>query len=180
MKQLSKEQWRKIHGIKEPKDPADPNVVSRRTLHESIVKWEIKWLSRLHLISASSAFIIVLLPAISKTWHGFIASVPVVSWIHREFSTFSGVLISSLAVGLFFYFYSASKIDGKSFSEHGYPINLSQVGSPKDIILGDLYPRTRLEEKVFFADFAGGIWVATAMWFVLFGGISILIKSGGG
>jgi hypothetical protein len=179
MKQLSKEQWRKIHGIKEPKDPADPNVVSRRTLHESIVKWEIKWVSRLHLISAPLAFFIVLFPVISKTWHGFVASVPVASWIHREFSTFGGALISSLAVGLFFYFYSASKLDGKSFSEYGYPINLNHVGSPQDVMRGDLYPRTRLEEKVFFSDSAGGVWLATVMWFVLFGGISIFIKSGG-
>jgi hypothetical protein len=179
MKQLSKEQWRKIHGIKEPKDPADPNVLSRRTLHESIVQWELKWINRLHLAFGPLAFAIVLFPVINKTWYGFVVSIPVVSWIHREFSIFGGVLISSLAVGLFFYFYSASKIDGKSFSEYGYPINLSHVGSPQDVVHGDLYPRTRLEEKVFFADSAGGIWLATVMWFVLFGGISILIKSGG-
>lgn len=179
MKQLSKEQWRKIHGIKEPKDPADPNVLSRRTLHESIVQWELKWINRLHLAFGPLAFAIVLFPVINKTWYGFVVSIPVFSWIHRGFSSFGGVLILSLAVGLFFYFYSASKVDGKSYSEYGYPINLSHVRSAKNIILGDLYPRTRLEEKVFLADSAGGIWLATLMWFVLFGGISILIKSGG-
>lgn len=179
MKQLSKEQWRKIHGIKEPKDPADPSVVSRRTLHESIVRWEIRWTNRLHLVSALLAFVIVLFPVINKTWYGLIASTPLFGWVHREFSSFGGVLVMSLAVGLFFYFYSASKIDGKSFSEYGYPINLSHVRSAENIILGDLYPRTRLEEKVFLADSAGGIWLATLMWFILFGGISIFIKSGG-
>ena len=178
MKQLSKDQWRKIHGIKEPKDPADPNVVARKTLHESIVKWELKWINRLHLASALLAFAIVLFPVINRTWYGFVASIPVVSWIHREFSSFGGVLVLSLAVGLFFYFYSASKIDGKSYSEYGYPINLSHVGSPQDVMRGDLYPRTRLEEKVFFADSAGGVWLGTVMWFVLFGGISIFVKSG--
>lgn len=179
MKQLSKDQWRKIHGIKEPKDPADPNVVARRMLHESIVQWELKWINRLHLVSASLAFAIVLFPVINNTWYGFVTSIPVVSWIHREFSSFSGVLIFSLAVGLFFYFYSASKIDGKSYSEYGYPINLSQIRSAENILHGELYPRTKIEEKVFFADFAGGVWMATVFWFVAFGGISFLIKSGG-
>lgn len=77
MKQLSKDQWRKIHGIKEPKDPADPNVVARRQLHEAIIKWELKWINRLHLASAFLAFAIVLLPTINKTWYGFVAFVPI-------------------------------------------------------------------------------------------------------
>ena len=161
MKQLSKEQWRRLHGIREPKDPADPNVVSRRTLHESIVRWEIKWINHLHLVSSSLAFVIVLFPAINKTWYGLIVSIPFFGWVHKEFSSLGCILVASLAVGLFFYFYSASKIDGKSFSEYGYPINISHVRSAKNIIFADLYPRTRLEEKVFLADSAGGVWLAT-------------------
>lgn len=149
MKQLSKDQWRKIHGIKEPKDPADPNVVARRKLHEAIIKWELKWITRLHLAFAFLAFFIVFLPTINKTWHGFVAFVPIVLWIHRGFSSFGGLLSLSLAVALFCNFYSARKIDGESFSEYGYPINLTNIRSSENIVLGDLYPRTRLEEKFF-------------------------------
>jgi len=179
MKQLSKEQWRKINGIKEPKDPADSNVVSRRTLHESIVQWEIKWIGRLHLSSIFIAFAIVFFPAINKTWHEFVTSAAIFSLIYKAFSNFGGVYILSLALGVFLYFYSARKIDGSTFSEYGYPINLANIRSAKNILQGDLYPRTKIEERVFFADFAGGIWIATLFWFVAFGGISFLIKSGG-
>lgn len=180
MKQLSKGQWRKIHGIRPPKDPADPDVIGRRPIHEAIVNWEIKWTTRLHLIFAPLAFVIVLMPKFNKTWYEVISSAPIVSWIHREFSGLTGTLYLCLAVGLFFYFYSASKIDGKNYSEYGYPINISHVRAPKNIKQGELYPRTKLEEKVFFADSAGGIWLATFMWFVLFGGISVLFSMKGG
>ncbi len=179
MKQLSKEEWRKIHGIKEPQDLADPSVVSRRALHESIVQWEIKWTGRLHLASIFIAFTIVLFPAINKTWHEFVTSVAIFSLISKAFSCFGGVYILSLALGVVLHFYSARRIDGSTFSEYGYPINLANIRSAKSILQGDLYPRTRIEEKVFFADFAGGIWIVTAFWFIAFGGISFLIKSGG-
>lgn len=180
MKQLSKDQWRKIHGIRPPKDPADTNVIGRRSIHEAIVNWQIKWLTRLHLIFAPLAFAIVLLPKFNKAWYEVISSVPIFSWIHREFSGLTGTLYLCLAVGLFFYFYSASKIDGENYSEHGYPINLSHVGSSQDIKQGELYPRTKLEERVFLADRAAGLWLAIFMWFVLFGGISVLFSMKGG
>ena len=177
MKQLSKEQWRKIYGMREPKDPADPNVIARRALHVSITKWELKWVTRLHLISVFLAFAIVLLPALNKTWYGLIASIPIFQWIHRAFSNFSGVFFLSLAAGLFIHSYSHRKLDGKNYSEYGYPINLSGVRSTKNIAQGDLYPRTRLEENIFYVDCAGGIWAATVFWFIAFGLISIYIKS---
>jgi len=180
MKQLSKEQWRKIHGIRPPKDPVDPEVIARRPLHEALVNWEIKWLTRLHLIFAPLAFAIVLLPKFNRAWYDFVSFIPVISWIHRAFSGLTGTLYLCLGVGLLFFFYSASKIDGESHSEYGYPINLSHVRSPQNIKRGDLYPRTKLEERVFFADSAGGIWLATCMWFVLFGGISVLFSMKGG
>jgi len=179
MRKLSKEQWRKIHGIREPTDPADPSVMGRRVLHESIVQWEIKWLTRLHLISSALAFVVVLLPMINKSWYGFISAVPVVSWIQKEFSSLGGWAILTLVFGLVCYFYSASKIDGKSYSEYGYPINLSHIGSADDIMIGDLFPRTKLEEKVFLVDSAGGAWMATVWWFIVFGIISFFVKMGG-
>lgn len=179
MKQLSKDQWRKIHGIRPPKDPADADVIGRRPIHEAVVNWEIKWLPRLHLIFAPLAFVIVLLPKFNKAWHGVISFVPVISWLHREFSGLTSTLYLCLAFGLFLYFYSASKIDGESYSEYGYPINLSYGISPQNIKQAELYPRTKLEERVFFADSAGGIWLATFMWFVLFGGIAGLLSMKG-
>jgi hypothetical protein len=81
-----------------------------------------------------------------------------------------------LTIGLFFYIFSNIKVDGKNYSEHGYPINMSHIRSTKNIISGDLYPRTKLEEKIFFIDIFGGIFFAIAFWFVVFGGISFLVK----
>lgn len=179
MRQLSKERWKKIHGIREPKDPEDAEVVARRYIHEAIVRWEIKWIKYLHMISASLAFGVVLLPNFIKGWHGFIASIPVASWVQREFSSLSGTLLFCLAVGLLLYFYSAFKIDGKNYSEYNYPINLSHIGSPQEIERYDLYPRTKLEERVFFADSAGGLWGAIFVWFGLFGGFSIILNAKG-
>ena len=116
MKQLSKDQWRKIHGIRLPKDPADPHVIGRRSIREALVNWEIKWLTRLHLIFPPLAFSIVPLPKFNKAWHGFISLIPVISWINREFSDLTGTLYLCLAFGFFYfyYFYSASKIDGEN------------------------------------------------------------------
>lgn len=180
MKQLSKEQWRNIHGIRPPKDPADPEVLQRRWLHEAIVRWEIKWLTFLHITFAVLAFAIVFLPSLNKSWHAIISTTPILSWIFGAFSRLSSTLISCLSFGLISHLYSSSQADGKDYSEHGYPINLSHIGSPINIALGELYPRTRIEEKIFLVDSAGALWLATVSWFVLFGGLSILIRLGGG
>jgi hypothetical protein len=115
MRKLNKDQWRKIHGIREPKGSADPSVINRRVLHESMVRWESKWLTRLHLISAALAFLVILLSTINNSWYRFISAAPIVLWIQKEFSSLGGWAILTLAFGLFFYFYSASKIDGKSY-----------------------------------------------------------------
>lgn len=79
------------------------------------------------------------------------------------------------AFGVFLYLYSGKHIDGKAYSEFGYPINLSNVRSSKNIKFAELYPRTRIEEKVFYVDSAAGLWVATGWWFVLFGGFALFV-----
>lgn len=176
MRQLSKDQWRKIHGIREPKDSADPEVISRLPLHKRMIDWEIVWSPRLHATSTAIGLVFILLPTINEGWHELISHTPAVLRYQQEFSHFKATPIILLAIGVLLHLYSSSKIDGKSFSEYGYPINLSHIRSAKNIIKGDLFPRTRTEERIFFADFAGGLWIATAFWHVLFGGISWLIN----
>lgn len=175
---LSKEQWRKMYGIREPKDPADPDVVGRRKLHETIARWEIKWLGPLHVISGLLAFLIVLLPAFSKSWKSLVTMAPIIASIQKEFSSFGGIAIFLLAIGLFCYFYPASKIDGKNYSEYGYPINMSHVRSSRSVINGELYPRTKIEERIFWIDSFGGLWGASVGWFALFGGATLILNSG--
>ncbi|THF58109.1 hypothetical protein [Pseudothauera rhizosphaerae] len=176
---LSKEQMRRIYGIRESKDPVDPIVLSRRHFHEAFARFGLKWLWVLHSISFISAFLIVLLPVLSESWKMVMVETPVVQFIFLEFSHIGGLFVFLLAIGLVCYFYSASKIDGKEYSEHGYPINLSGVGSWREVIEADLYPTTKEEECVYWVGAIGGIWISTVGWFIMFGAIGFFIRIGG-
>lgn len=175
---MDKYQRRKIYGIREPKEPADQDVVARRHIHEAMVRWELKWLNSLHFITFLLAIVIVLAPAISKRWREIIEAIPAVSWIFQEFSNLRFWPIFFLMIGLIFHFYSMSKIDGKNYSEHGYPINLPHVRAPYQIIEAELYPRTKLEERVFWLDSLGGVLSALISWFTMFGAIAFFITKG--
>ncbi len=71
-----------------------------------------------------------------------------------------------------------SRIDGKSFSEHGYPINLAHIGSAREVIEAELYPRTKLEERVFWIDRFSGVLTALTVWHIMFGAIAFFIMKG--
>ncbi len=179
MKQMSKERWRELHGIREPKDPADPAVLGRRQWHEAIVRWEVKWLNPLLLISGATAFVVVLLPVLLDPWRAVVMNTPVLAAVYLEFSGLGGWLYFLLAMMLATAFYSASKWDGKKYSEYGYPINLQGIKSPKNILFAELYPRTRLEERVFGVDSLGGILDSLFGLFILFGAFAAVLKSRG-
>jgi hypothetical protein len=176
MKQLSKEQRRKLHGIREPLEPGDPRVMARRGLHEAVTKWNLRWATPIHFLSGAVAFGFVLLPILLPPWRNVIESVRPFAILHYELTRTSVWLILPLVVALCLGFYSTSKRDYKKISHYGYPINLGGAGS-QEIIDMDLYPRTTIEEKVFFADFVSGIF-GFGWWFWLFGGFSIILKSG--
>ena len=76
-----------------------------------------------------------------------------------------------LIVSLPLYVYIMKKVDGKIYSEYGYPFNLAHVGTPEEILLAELYPRTKIEEKNFFINSFMGVWGAMFFWFVIFGAI---------
>ncbi|WP_149028957.1 hypothetical protein [Serpentinimonas barnesii] len=179
MKRMSKERWRELHGIREPKDPADPAVLGRRHWHEAIARWEVKWLNRFWVISGTAAFVVVLLPVLLDPWRAVVMNTPVLAAVYLEFSGLGGWLYFLLAMMLATAFYSASKWDGKKYSEYGYPINLQGVGSPQDILFAELYPRTKLEERVFWVDSLGGLLGSLFVPFVVFGGFAAMLKSGG-
>lgn len=175
---MSKEQRRKIHGLREPIEPGDPSVMARRELHEAVTKWALRWGTAIQFLSGAIAFGVVLLPTLHPPWRSVIESFRPLAVVHHELTRLSLWLILPIAFGLCIGFYSSSKIDYKKFSHHGYPINLSGVGSSQQIIEMDLFPRTKLEERVFWADFVGGIFMMFGWWFWLFGGFSALLKLG--
>jgi hypothetical protein len=174
---MSKEQRRKLHGIGEPFEPGDPRVMARRNLHEAVTKWDLRWATTIHFLSGAIAFGVVLLPTLLPQWRSVIESVRPLAVLHYELTRPSVWLFLPLAIALCLGFYSTSKRDYKKMSHHGYPINLGGAGS-QEIIDMDLYPRTTIEEKVFFADFVSGIFMF-GWWFGILGGFSIILKSGG-
>lgn len=176
MKQINKERRRKLYGLREPLVPSDPRVVARRNLHEAVTKWNLKWATRIHFLSGSIAFVVVLLPILLPPWRSVIESVRPLAVMHYELTRLSIWVTLPLAIALCLGFYSTSKRDYKNISHHGYPINLGGSGS-KDILDMDLYPRTAIEERVFFADFLSGIF-GFCWWFWIFGGFAIILKSG--
>jgi hypothetical protein len=175
MKQLSKERRRELYGLREPLVPSDPRVMARRNMHEAVTKWDLRWATTIHFLSGAIAFGVVLLPILLPPWRSVIESVEPLAFIHHELTRPSVWLFLPLAIALCLGFYSTSKRDYKKISHHGYPINLGGAGS-KEIIDMDLYPRTAIEEKVFFADFVLGIFMF-GWWFGILGGFSIILKS---
>jgi hypothetical protein len=176
MKQLSKQRRRELYGLREPLVPGDPRVMARRNLHEAVTKWNLRWATPIHFLSGVIAVGVILLPTLLPQWKSVIESVRPLAILHYELTRLSIWLILPLAIALCLSFYSASKRDYKKISHHGYPINLGGAGS-QDILDLDLYPRTVVEEKVFFADFLSGI-LGFCWWVWIFGGFSIILKSG--
>jgi len=179
MRRMSKERWRELHGIREPKDPADPAVLGRRHWHEASARWMVKWNDRIWLISGTTAFVVVLLPVLLDPWRAVVMNTPVLAAVYLEFSEFGEWMFIFLAMMLAAAFYPASKWDGKKYSEYGYPINLQGIRSSQNILFAELYPRTKLEERVFWVDKLGGILISLFGLFNLFGAFAAVLKSRG-
>lgn len=173
---MSKEQRRKLYGIREPKDPADPEVLARRHLHEAVVRWELKWLGSINFLSFIFALLLVLLPRLIKPLGATVEQIPLALHINLIFTAPNIGLAFLLIFGIGCHIYSSSKIDGAKHSYHSYPINLTDVRSPQQILDMELYPISKIEERVFWADFLGGIWISVFFWFGIFGGLVMLIN----
>lgn len=174
---MSKEQRRKIYGIREPKDPADPEVLSRQGMHIALLKWDLKWGPYIQIISAITAVALIFLPTIYPGWKIIIENWAIAIAIHNGFTRLSVWMGFSVIILVISSFYASSKLDGASCSHHGYPINLSGVRSSRLVLDLELFPRTKQEEKIFLADFISGIWAALVFWPILLGAVSIFIKT---
>jgi hypothetical protein len=173
---MSKEQRRKIYGIREPKDPADPSVTTRRHLHEMVVRWELKWLGAINLLSFIFALAFILLPALIKSWKAIVERIPILTLLNQLFTTPNIWLTFIFVFGVGCHIYSSSKIDGNNYSHHHYPINLKGVRSPQQVIDMELYPASKIEERVFWVDFIGGVWLSIFFWFGILGGFVMLLN----
>lgn len=174
---MSKEQRRKIYGIREPKEPGDPEVMARRYFHEAMARWELKWLTSISFLSAITAVALILAPAIIKPWGELIAQLTPISCIRSIFTTPNGWLFLIIIFGAICHIYTSSKIDGENFSHHAYPINLSGVRSAQQVIDMELYPATKVEERVYFFDFVGGVWISLFFWPGMLGGFVMILNS---
>jgi hypothetical protein len=173
---MSNERFRQLYDLRESAEPADPEVLNRRWLHQAIAKWESKWLSRLGAATFVAAFLVVLLPVLLRPWRNIIERTPIASYVFHELTNIGWLeVLLFLAMVLMLNYYSSSKIDGKTYSEHGYPINISGVRSAKNVVEYELYPRTKTEENVFFVDSFSGIFGSVFMWFVLFGAFATVL-----
>lgn len=158
-----------MHGMREPREPADPEVLSRRHLHEAVVRWELKWHWRLHFISFIWAFFNILLPVFSKSWKDTILNTPFFSMLYHEFAGLGFFSMLFLAIGL-----SSSSYQSYQRSKNGLMSNSSHICviSIDDYINAELHPHTKKEEFISIADYIGGFWMATLFWFTIFGGVA--------
>jgi len=172
---LNKDQLRKIYGISEPTGPADQAVLARRKHHEAAARWIAKWSSPLHVICALTGLIVVLLPMFSKDWHTIIENTPIAARIFHDFSTLSGWTMVLLEIQMALFMYLNWKVDnypgGWNLRKQRY------LPNPELIIKIELYPRTQVEERIFWVGIVYEA-VGAGFWLITFGVIAYFIKLG--
>lgn len=168
---LSKYRLRKIHGIPESTEPADPAVLARQRFHVVTAKWLSRWITSLQVIFALIGFVIVLLPTLSSNWRGVIEKTPIAARIFQDFSSLSG-----LAMWLFFFLMAMFLVGNGLKSE--LPTHRGFFLSHRDIVEMELYPRNKREEFIYWFDFVFAV-TGTALWlFLPFGVLAYFIKIG--
>lgn len=167
---LSKEQLRKIHGLPESTGPADPVVLARRTYHEATAKWLAKWLAPLQVFFALLGFFVVLLPALLEPWRIFIDALPIFSQVYHDYSTFTGLAMTHLYIGMFL---ALTKLFywGK-YNPSG------DIVLYKGSIAPLLCPRTINEEISFWIETFALILVTSVWLFLPFGVLAYFINIG--
>jgi len=166
---LSKDRLRKIHGIAEPTGLADQSVFARKKYHEAAAKWLAKWLLPLQAFFALLGFFVVLLPVFSKPWRGIVEIFPIFAQIFHDYSTFSGLAMANLYIGMLTAF---TKLFWAKYSPSG------DVIPYKDGIAPLLCPRTRREEVSFWIETVALILVTSVWLFLPFGVIAYFIRIG--
>jgi len=173
---LSKDRLRKIHGIPEPTGPADQAVLARRKYHEAAARWLAKWSSPLHATCALTGFMVVLLPMFSKNWRAVIENIPIAARIFHDFSTLSGWAMALLGILMALWGYLNWKVN--DYPGGWNPRKQWGLPDPALIVEMELYPRTQVEERVFWAGIAFGTADA-GFWLIGCGVFAFFMRIGG-
>ncbi len=160
--------------LREPVLPAEPSVIARRRYHRSAAKFCAKWRAVISLASLLLAALIVVLPVFFLEWRQYILSTPLIETIFIGFSTSKLWGLASILLGTPG-LYAHSKIKGISDSDCGYPYDISGVGMD-DVFKASLYPRTLIEERLFWVDIYYDLYMATVWWFLIFGGFAYFLE----
>lgn len=166
---LSKDRLRKLHGITEPTEPADPAVLARRKYHEAAAIWLAKGLVPLQAFFASLGFFAILLPMLLKPWRNIVEGLPILAHIFHDYSTFSGLAMANLYIGMLT---AVIKLYWGKRSPSG------DVISYKDGIAPLHLPRTRKEEISFWIEAIALIFVTSVWLFLPFGVLAYFINIG--
>lgn len=173
---MSKEQLRRVHGLREPEALADPNVLTRSKYHEAAAKWLAKWSYPLQVAFALIGFVIVLLPMFSKNWLAVIENTPVAGRIFHDFSTLSGWAMVLLFVLMVLWGILNWLV--KNYPGGWHPTKQWGFPNPKQVVELELYPRLKREEFVFWVDIIFGA-TGTTLWMIFFGVLAFFIRIGG-
>lgn len=171
------ERQRRLWVLDENTAPADPEVVGRRKYHEGTAKWLAKWAYLPHALFAATGFFVVLLPALSKTWHEIIVNIPIAARIFHDFSTLSGwalaLLGAEVTLSTILHFMGDDYPGGwHPAKQRGYP-------TLRETTYLELYPRTRAEERIFWVRIAVGELAYAMFWLIGFGVFVFFIRIGG-
>jgi hypothetical protein len=127
------------------------NVVRRRKYHIATARWQTKCLPFLHIAFLGLGILVILLPAMYRSWRSIIESVPLLHWIFLTFSNFEAPAISlmyfMMFLGLLVMFTRRDHPEERGQSEaHAGFLGFAYVSGEKH------YPRTRKEEFAFYAE----------------------------
>lgn len=159
----------KIHGIPRPTEPSNPKVIARLKLHKAATRWCAKWLTPLQAFFALIGLVVVLLPMLLKPWRAVIESTPILERIFHDYSTFSGLALANLLVGMLtalLKIYLAKDSAGDSTMSY------------QDMMSLEAYPRTKKEEITFWTNVMGTIFATTVWLFIPFGVLAYFIRIG--
>ena len=146
----------------------------KKKISSNAAKFCAKWRSVISLASVVLAALIVVLPVFFLEWRQYILSTPLTGTVFIGFSTSKLWGLASILPGTPD-LYAHSKIKSISNSDYGYPYDISGVGMD-DVFKASLYPRTLIEERLFWVDIYYDLYMATVWWFLVFGGFAYFLE----
>ena len=170
---ISKLMLRKMHGVPEPTDEADPAVTARLKYHVAAARWCDKWISCFYYLFALIGFTVVMLPVMLKSWGAFIQNTAFLSKIFHDYSTYTGLAMINIFTLVFIFFVRQSLIKN-------IPGGMMSVYTYRDVMEMELYPRTKKEELAYCVSIAFDVAKSTVPIFLPFGIIAntILLNKG--